>query len=219
MEIISIAALTLSLLAVILSAFILSKVNKLITMLRTPIVKKLSPDMNLKPSSRRPIGTQEMASRGDRNSNKDNRSSQGKERSSKENNRGNRSSSEFGRDRSDRRNGRNNNNNSTNRPRRAETEPAASAPAAAAPVLTEAPQVSSPARTPVEGRRPLAPRVPQEASPAPVFQETPAAVVVENNSIGSEFEPSKVRYGRRNVVKKVPDVDELSVSAELSSNG
>ena len=72
-----IIALALSLVAVILCIVILTKVNKLLTMLRTPIFKKLTPDMNLKPSARRPISAQEMAQRGERN-NKENR--QNKER-------------------------------------------------------------------------------------------------------------------------------------------
>ena len=63
-------AIALSLVAVILCIVILSKVNKILDNLHTPIVKKLTPDMNLKPNSRRPVGAQEMAQRGDRN-NKD----------------------------------------------------------------------------------------------------------------------------------------------------
>ena len=75
-------ALALSLVAVILCIVILTKVNKLLTMLRTPIFKKLTPDMNLKPSARRPISAQEMAQRGERN-NKENR--QNKERQANNN--------------------------------------------------------------------------------------------------------------------------------------
>ena len=65
-------ALALSLVAVILCIVILTKVNKLLTMLRTPIFKKLTPDMNLKPASRRPISAQEMAQRGERKENRQN---------------------------------------------------------------------------------------------------------------------------------------------------
>ncbi|MDR1759834.1 MAG: hypothetical protein LBR60_04835 [Fibrobacter sp.] len=207
MEAISVLALVLSLAAVILGVLILSKVNKLITMLRTPIVKKFSPDMNLKPSSRRPISAGEMASRGERNnSNRDNRPSQGqgKDRSKEnnQNNRGNnRPSSEAPRDRDrmDRRNnGRSNMNG--NRPRRPEA-PAGETFAALqeTPVAIETAETTAPAQM-SEGRRPLAPRAPVEAMvPVPV-ETTP--VVEADNIAASEFEPSKVRYGRRNVVKK-----------------
>ena len=74
-------ALALSLIAVILCIVILSKVSKILDNLHTPIVKKLTPDMNLKPNSRRPVSAQEMAQRGDRG-NKDNRN---KDRQNKEN--------------------------------------------------------------------------------------------------------------------------------------
>jgi hypothetical protein len=80
MEIQQILTLLFTAVAVVLGVLILVKVNELITMLRTPIVKKLSPDMNLKPSSRHSIGAQEMASRGDRNT-KDNRSNPNRDRS------------------------------------------------------------------------------------------------------------------------------------------
>ena len=76
-------ALALSLVAVILCIVILTKVNKLLTMLRTPIFKKLTPDMNLKPASRRPISAQEMAQRGERKENRQNNN--GKDRPAKEN--------------------------------------------------------------------------------------------------------------------------------------
>ena len=84
---IQLITLILAVIAVVLGVVILSKVNKLTTMLRTPIIKKLSPDMNLKPSSRHALSAQEMASRGDRN-NKDNRNnSSSKDRNNKDNNR------------------------------------------------------------------------------------------------------------------------------------
>ena len=79
MEIITLAC---TLVVVVLCIVILAKVNKLLTMLRTPIFKKLTPDMNLKPASRRPISSQEMAQRGERN-NRENRG--GKDRPNKGN--------------------------------------------------------------------------------------------------------------------------------------
>ena len=62
-------ALALSAIAVVLCIVILTKVNKILDNLHTPIVKKLTPDMNLRPSSRRSVSAQEMAQRGDRNNN------------------------------------------------------------------------------------------------------------------------------------------------------
>ena len=60
---IQLITLILAVIAVVLGVVILSKVNKLTTMLRTPIIKKLSPDMNLKPSSRHALSAKEMADR------------------------------------------------------------------------------------------------------------------------------------------------------------
>ena len=163
-----IIALALSLLAVILCIVILVKVNKLLTMLRTPIFKKLTPDMNLRPSSRRSVSAQDMAQR-DRNNkdrkdrqNKDNRGDkngqaqqgQNRDRNEQRENRGSRR---------DRREGR------PDRPRREFNN--AEAPAAA--VAAEA---------------------------APAAAEAPVEVAE------TTFDPAKVRYGRRNVIKKAPEL-------------
>ena len=149
-------AIALSLVAVILSIVILTKVNKVLDNLHTPIVKKLTPDMNLKPNSRRPVGAQEMAQRGERNNNKDH----GKDRQNNKEARGdkqaqpaqNRDRNEQRGDRGqrrDRREGR------PERQRRDFNKPAAEAPVVATP---------------------------------------------------TEFDPNKVRYGRRNVIKKLPEL-------------
>ena len=179
-------AIALSLVAVILCIVILSKVNKILDNLHTPIVKKLTPDMNLKPNSRRPVGAQEMAQRGDRNNNKDH----GKDRQNNKDARGdkqaqpaqNRDRNEQRPDRGqrrDRREGR------PDRPRREFNKPAeATAPAAA----EQAPAVEAAAPAAAEARRPLAPRIPEVAP------------------VETTFDPSKVRYGRRNVIKKAPEL-------------
>ena len=185
-------AIALSLVAVILSIVILSKVNKILDNLHTPIVKKLTPDMNLKPNSRRPVGAQEMAQRGDRNNNKDH----GKDRQNNKDARGdkqaqpaqNRDRNEQRPDRGprrDRREGR------PDRPRREFNKPAeAAAPAAA------------------EARRPLAPRIPVETPAAPAVEAAPVAApaAAEVAPVETTFDPSKVRYGRRNVIKKAPEL-------------
>lgn len=202
-------ALALSLVAVILCFVILKKVNKILDNLHTPIVKKLTPDMNLKPNTRRPISAQEMAQRGDRN-NKDNRN---KDRQNKDNRGDKNASAQQGQNRDrneqrqdrgprrDRRDGR------PDRPRRefnAET-PAAEAPAAPvaeAPVAVEAPAT--------EARRPLAPRIPVETPAAPVVEAAPVPSVSEENvtPVETVFDPTKVRYGRRNVIKKAPELSD-----------
>ena len=99
MEIVQIVTLVVAFIAVVLSFATLQKVNKLMVMLRSPIVKKLSPDMNLRPSSRRPVTAQDMAARGERQketrqpkepqqrqSNKENRESQNNQRRERRNN-------------------------------------------------------------------------------------------------------------------------------------
>jgi hypothetical protein len=231
MEIQQILTLLFTAVAVVLGVLILVKVNELITMLRTPIVKKLSPDMNLKPSSRHSIGAQEMASRGDRNT-KDNRSNPNRDRSvvNKDSNRPDRPDRGERNDRpdrgmgqnrdrnNDRRNDRRNNNNRGDRPNRrpdfanAEFTPVETPVAApAASGASESAPVSSSPVIHQEGRRPLAPRVPMNAPAAPAMESVSAAASVE--VVGAEFDPSKVRYGRRNFVKKIPNVDEDSVPA------
>lgn len=201
---IQIITLILAVIAVVLGVIILSKVNKLTTMLRTPIVKKLSPDMNLKPSSRHALSAQEMASRGDRN-NKDNRNnSSSKDRNNKDNNRPDRSNANA-RNVNDRRDRRHNNRN--DRTPRPETTPvqenssALSSAEQASPVQNQPkPQVQQP-----ETRRPLTPRIQAEVPVAPVVS-TPIAAPVAAETAVNDFDPSKVRYGRRNVVKKLPEI-------------
>lgn len=199
-------AIALSLVAVILSIVILSKVNKILDNLHTPIVKKLTPDMNLKPNSRRPVGAQEMAQRGDRNNNKDH----GKDRQNNKDARGdkqaqpaqNRDRNEQRPDRGqrrDRREGR------PDRPRREFNKPAeATAPAAA----EQAPVVEAAAPAAAEARRPLAPRIPVETPAAPAVEAAPVAApaAAEVAPVETTFDPSKVRYGRRNVIKKAPEL-------------
>lgn len=197
--------LVLAAVAVVLGIVVLSKVNKLITMLHTPIVKRVS-DTNLKPN-RHPVNAQDMAARSDRHDGT--RGNERRERGNAAN--AGRQDRSFNRDR----NGRNDRRNGRNDRRRdfaveasapsASVEAAPVAPAVQAPVAP-APQepVSVPEAPRTEGRRPLPPRVqaalpetpvPAAPAPTPVVEETPAA---------AEFEPSKVRYGRRNAIKKIP---------------
>lgn len=217
-------AIALSLVAVILCIVILTKVNKLLTMLRTPIFKKLTPDMNLKPGARRAVNAQEMAQRGERN-NKENRQKENKERPAKENreNRENKTAAqqparnEQRAERNERGNRRDRREGRPERPRREfNAAPAeAAAPAAAetaAPAAVEAP---------VAERRPLAPRIPVETPAAPAVEAPAAAPVAapavapvaapavneaEIAPVETTFDPTKVRYGRRNVIKKAPEL-------------
>ena len=198
MEIIS---LVCSVVALLLCIVILTKVNKLLTMLRTPIFKKLTPDMNLKPSSRRPISAQEMAQRG--GNNKENRQNKERPNNNKDNRNQQAAHQTAQRDRNEQRPER-----GPRRDRRPHREanaeaPAASAEQAAAPV---APVAEAPA---AEARRPLAPRIPVETPAAPAAEAAPAAPVVEAPAEApaeNVFDPSKVRYGRRNVIKKAPEL-------------
>ena len=205
-----IIALALSLLAVILCIVILVKVNKLLTMLRTPIFKKLTPDMNLKPSARRPISAQEMAQRG--GNNKENR--QNKERPNN-NNKDNRNQQQAQahapatRDRNEQQQRPERGPRRERRPERPHREANAEAPVAAA---EQAAPVAPAAEAPVaEARRPLAPRIPVETPAAPAVEAAPVAPVAEapaEAAAETVFDPSKVRYGRRNVIKKAPELSE-----------
>ena len=62
------------------------------------------------------------------------------------------------------------------------------------------PQVQQP-----EARRPLTPRIQAEVPVAPVVSAPIAAPVAAETAV-NDFDPSKVRYGRRNVVKKLPEL-------------
>lgn len=202
MEIIS---LVCSVVALLLCIVILTKVNKLLTMLRTPIFKKLTPDMNLKPSSRRPISAQEMAQRG--GNNKENRQNKERPNNNKDNRNQQAAHQTAQRDRNEQRPER-----GPRRDRRPHREvnaeaPVASVEQAAAPV---APVAEAPA---AEARRPLAPRIPVETPAAPAAEAAPAAPVVEAPAEApaeNVFDPSKVRYGRRNVIKKAPELSDDS---------
>ena len=196
-------ALALSLVAVILCIVILTKVNKLLTMLRTPIFKKLTPDMNLKPSARRPISAQEMAQRGERN-NKENRQNKERPNNNKDNRNQQSAHQPATRDRNEQRPERG--PRRERRPERQHREAPAEAPAEqAAPA---APVAEAPV---AEARRPLAPRIPVETPAAPAVEAAPVAPVVEAPAEApaeTVFDPSKVRYGRRNVIKKAPELSE-----------
>lgn len=193
--------LVLAAVAVVLGIVILSKVNKLITMLHTPIVKRVS-DTNLKPN-RHPVSAQDMAARNERHDN--GRGNDRRERGSANAGRQDRS---FNRDRS----GRNNRRNDRRRDFAVEAS-APSAPVEAAPVapavqtsVAPAPQepVSAPEAPRTEGRRPLPPRVQAALPEAPIPAAPAPTPVVEEAPAAAEFEPSKVRYGRRNAIKKIP---------------
>lgn len=221
---INILTLIAALVAAIVGVLVMAKVNKLITMLRTPIVNKVSADMNLRPSSRRSIGAAEMTSRNnDRNNNRDNRDNRDNrgdrhDRFSKDS----RPDRGMNRDRGDRRNSDHRGNNRMDH-RRPDFAPAASnstgneksAISAESPVES-APVATSPA--PVEGRRPLAPRVQASVPQAPV-ESAPSFAAAESSAeavppVSANFDPSKVRYGRRNFVKKLPEIDEASAPSE-----
>ena len=200
-------AIALSLVAVILCVVILSKVNKILDNLHTPIVKKLTPDMNLKPNSRRPVGAQEMAQCGDRNKDNRNKDRQNKENRAEKNGQ---SQQGQGRDRNEQREGRGNRRDRREgRPQRREFNAEAPAAERAAAPAAEAPAAAAePVNT--EARRPLAPRIPVETPAAPVAEAAPAVAVAaapaEVAPVETTFDPSKVRYGRRNVIKKAPEL-------------
>lgn len=202
MEIVQIVTLVVVFIAVVLSFATLQKVNKLMVMLRSPIVKKLSPDMNLRPSSRRPVTAQDMAARGERQ--KETR--QSKEPQQRQSNKENRESQ------NNQRRERRNNNRGEMRQRR-EAPAVEKAPVAVEPAVVAVPPTVTPepAPAPVQEqpvRRPLPPRIaPENVPEVPAVQAPvePAPAVVE---AASAVAPEKVRYGRRNVMRKVPELEE-----------
>lgn len=240
--------------------YALVRINALFVELRTPLVKKLSSDMNLKPSSaRRPVSPQDMANRSGNRDNrnnqpqnpnkdrqKDNRSDRPQQsapaqqplnsenkgpRENRENRDGrdNRDRNRDGRDNRDRnRDGRDNRDRNRdgrdrNRDRRPQemmgNEVAENVEVAAPAAFTEnsAPIVERPVsegRPSFEGRRPLEPRFQAEAPEA----EAAAPVVAsaqgeESSSETPEFDPSKMRHGRRSQMKKAPSFEEEASSA------
>lgn len=237
--------------------YALVRINALFVELRTPLVKKLSSDMNLKPSSaRRPVSPQDMANRSGNRDNrnnqpqnpnkdrqKDNRSdrpqqsapaqqplnSENKGPRENRENRDGRDRNRDGRDNRDRnRDGRDNRDRNRdgrdrNRDRRPQemmgNEVAENVEVAAPAAFTEnsAPIVERPVsegRPSFEGRRPLEPRFQAEAPEA----EAAAPVVAsaqgeESSSETPEFDPSKMRHGRRSQMKKAPSFEEEASSA------
>lgn len=198
--------LVLAAVAVVLGLVVLSKVNKLITMLHTPIVKRVS-DTNLKPN-RHPVSAQEMTSRNNDRHDNGARGNDRRERGNAAN--AGRQERSFNRDRNGR-GDRRGNDRRNDRRREFAPEATASAPVESAPVAPVAPAPAAPetvSEAPrTEGRRPLPPRVqatlPEVPAPTPVAPAAPAPAVEPENP-APEFEPSKVRYGRRNVMKKIP---------------
>lgn len=226
--------------------YALIRINALYVELRTPIVKKLNPDMNLKSSnSRRPVGPQEMAAR-QGNNNRDNRNNslnQNKDR--QKDNRGDRPQQPVaqqpsqaaaqgeaprgenrdrdrnrdgrrddrnrdGRNRDGRRDDRNRDGRDRNRRPQEMMGNDVGAETATTDASAEAPvteRVVSEGRPSFEGRRPLEPRFQPEVSVATEsVSESTAPVAVESEA--PEFDPSKMRHGRRSMVKKSPAFEE-----------
>ena len=200
MEMINVITLAISLVSVVVSLVVLQKVNKLMTMLRTPIVKKLSSDMNLKPSSKHAVSASEMASRGERKENK-----QKEQRQASQSAREGQSNNSNGR--RDRRNNRN-----EGRARREVFTPSLSQEKTPVQNMEQG-QVPVKEETPVKEqvvqqvRQPLPPRVAPETVP-PVQAEPQPAPAREVVEAASAVTPEKVRYGRRNVVHTLPELEE-----------
>lgn len=228
-----------------LVVYALTRINALYLELRTPIVKKLSSDMNLKPSnSRRPVGPQEMAARGNNardnrntnsNSSKDrSKDSRGTERreaqatasatapatESREPREG-RDRNREGRDRN--RDGRDRNRGRDNRERNRERRPqevmgnegASESHSESAPIAPVSERPVNEGRPAFEARRPLEPRFQPEVQASEASVAPVAAPVVESSE-APEFDPSKMRHGRRSVVKKAPAFED-STPAETTS--
>lgn len=224
--------------------YALVRINALYVELRTPIVKKLSADLNLKPSSsRRPVGPQEMAAR-QGNNNRDQRNQQGNKDRQKDNRgerreqqpaaaapvqaqQGEANRNREGRENRENRDGRDNrdrnrdnrgdrnrdNRGDRNRDNRGDRnrrpQEMMGNDAVAESSVTEGAEAVAVERTETrpsfEGRRPLEPRFAPEA---PVANESVAAVESAAPAVEAseapEFDPSKMRHGRRNMIKKSP---------------
>lgn len=227
-----------------LVVYALTRINALYLELRTPIVKKLSSDMNLKPSnSRRPVGPQEMAARQGNNGrdnrnagsnsskdrSKDSRGTErreaqaavaapaGESREPREGRDRNREGRDRNRDSRDRNRGRD--NRDRNRERRPQeimgnegSSESTSEFASTAPVTERPVNEGRPA---FEARRPLEPRFQPEVQASEASVAPVVAPVVESSE-APEFDPSKMRHGRRSMVKKAPAFED-SAPAETTT--
>jgi hypothetical protein len=230
MDTVHIITCVLSLAALVVALLILSRVNALFKELRTPIVKKFSPDMNLRRDARKPVSQQDLAARGKQEP-REERKPRG-ERQERAN-RGDRPQGARPErtERSDRPQ-RQDRQNRFNKPQGAisnegkllsDSVPDAGlsvdAAQAAAGVLPAAPAPVI-AAAPTEGRRPLAPRSPS-SHPAPAHSAPVAPVAVqaapapvapqgEGEEAPLSFDRSKMSFGRRSQVKKevVPEAAE-----------
>jgi hypothetical protein len=218
---------------IVLNVVVLVKVNKLFQELRTPIVKRLTPELikgrkinvqEPRNSNNRESRTQQLGN----NSQRQNTGSvkqaatnvgQSEQRSEQRPDRNNRNDRHDRNDRNDRhdRNGRNNRNGRRDRGERRPLELQGNE--AAEPAQTDAVQ-STPANvssfsTPVEniqtasagGRRPLEPRTSEPVVSANVTTEVSAPETADRAE-GMDFDPTRMRHGRRTVVKKPPSFEE-----------
>jgi hypothetical protein len=212
-----IANLIVSVATLALVIYTLTRVNALFRELRTPIVKKFSPELNLRRDSRKPVSPQDLAGRSS-SSGKDSGEGRNKQRGERSE-RPQRGDKPQGAGRGERaprqdRSGR------FNKPQGAVSNEAA--PLLSDTVAGAAPSVSLAAAAPShavsshaapsEGRRPLTPRAPGQAAPAPVMHSAPEAAPAAPVAVAApagdgeeapiSFDRSKMNFGRRNQVKK-----------------
>jgi hypothetical protein len=224
-QILCIVVGVISLATLILAIAILSRVNALFKELRTPIVKKFSPDLKLHRDTRKPVSQQDLAVRG-KSENRENREGREERKPRERTERANRGDRPQGssRDGSSRdagrpqRSDRGDRQNRFNKPQGAISNEGSkllsdSVEGAGLTVdAATASQAAAPApAAPSEGRRPLTPRS-SSAQPAPapaaapVTYAAPAAPAPAPAGEGEEapisFDRSKMNFGRRSQVKK-----------------
>lgn len=208
MDINTIVLMILGLVCVIMNIIIINKQSEIMTQLRTPVVKKLSPEMKLKSHKKGFSNDSRQKNRNNKNTNNND-----SERPNKRSNNGNKNSN------------RNTNPRRNTQPKHKHTTPTeifsneTTEVKKTENVKTEAPkqrEVKKPVQEKAKpetkasnssARPSLAPR--GESSVAPVAQEkttqAPAVKVTENKA----KEEKTIRHGRRTQVKKVPVLDDL----------
>lgn len=214
----------------VLNLVILVKVGNVIRMLRTPEVKKLNPDFN---KQGRRVNLQD--SRPGQNPSRDNRNPQqnpqrgsfqqgsrpgqpagqadaGRDQQRRDGrpDRGDRNDRDRNRGDRDRNRGdRDRNRGDRDRSRRSEIygNESAEHQSAAATEPENSSQVQAPSSEPqIGGRRPLETRNTEPAY-APAESSAPASAESGASEGGAEFDPSRIRHGRRPIVKKTPGME------------
>lgn len=243
MESIQYIILAISAAILAISALVLVKVNEVARELRTPVVKKLNPDFSKQarkvqvPENRgnnpnrdnRPLQQgQRPAAQGQQNGQPsarpqqsgENRDNRGERNDRNRDNRGDRNRDNRGdRNRDNRGERRDNRGERNRRPEIMGNESAESSPSLADEASTESvlTQRTIEVRPTSEGRRPLEPRTTEVAPVASVSSVSAESSVAPAATESVDFDPSRMRHGRRPQLRRNPALDDVAPEAPAST--